>query len=234
MTSLHVICGFPPIKNPGYTYGPGPTGRQFLLISVVQCTRVLLYANMQKETENHKTFLSHFYHQCHFNWEGVIALFLSTCCFSRSLQYKQVNDNLKLCDMINKLYFCPTIFLSFNFILINSNSNSFYRVQGRVRKNYFFGCKFRKTIEFFRVHSPGLPRSPSRSLVDLVEDILKKSLDTPAYAFGKLYFWELTFKKFLGRNVLSNEIFAEFNGKQFSGKLHRTTSNDQLIMMYLT
>ena len=164
----------------------------------------------------------------------VIALFLSTCCFSRSLQYKQVNDNLKLRGMINKLYFCPTIFLSFNFILINSNSNSFYRVQGQVRKNYFFKCKFRKTIEFFRVHSPGLPRSPSRSLFDLVEDILRKSLDTPAYAFGKLYFWELTFKKFLGRNVLSNEIFAEFNGKQFSGKLHRTTSNDQLIMTYLT
>ena len=53
-----------------------------------------------------------------------------------------MNDNLNLHAMINKKYFCPTIFEFLYFILMNSNS--FYHVQVvvQVRKNYFFEFKF--------------------------------------------------------------------------------------------
>ena len=39
-----------------------------------------------------------------------LALLLYSCCFSRSPRHKQVNDDINLHGMINKQYFCMTIF----------------------------------------------------------------------------------------------------------------------------
>ena len=54
--------------------------------------------------------------------------------FFVDIRHKQVNDYLNLHRKINKKYYCPTIFYSLNFILMNSNT--FYWV--RVQKNFFF------------------------------------------------------------------------------------------------